>query len=263
MPQGDDTDEALVRRFLAGEERAATMLFERLVPALRPRLRRRMASALRPRVGESDLMQNAFVSVLRRLPEYLTPPQLEAWTRSEVASAQPSPATPSTAPDRAAAQTQFVRINNNPFTAEDLAYSSRGQGSSAEVIPRGGAGAWHGDVEFFLKDDDLNARNAFAANKPIYQERQLSVKAGGPVVRNRLSSSLSFSSNEADLEIRMHLHRFDRLLRGERPSDRIGQGRQVFLRRKFIDILGACGPGQRATEHRADGRVRGSRPSPP
>jgi outer membrane receptor protein involved in Fe transport len=135
---------------------------------------------------------------LRQLPEYLTPEQLKAWSSSEASNQPPAAAGATAAPPAAAAQTQFVRINNNPFTAEDVSYSRRGQGSSAEVIPRGGAGAWHGDTEFFLKDDDLNARNAFAANKPIYQERQFSVDVGGPVVRNRLSSRLTFSHNEAE-----------------------------------------------------------------
>ena len=188
--------------FTPEQERAMTLLMEDRRQASEQLFEGLMDFSAGPTSGQdAEKLQSAIEWIrgefLRRLPEYLTPDQLAAWTRS-TATVQPAPGDAATAPDPAAAQTQFVRINNNPFTAEDLSYSSRGQGGSAEVIPRGGAGAWHGDTEFFLEDDDLNARNAFAANKPTYQERQFSVDVGGPVVRNRLSSRFSFSHNEAE-----------------------------------------------------------------
>lgn len=134
---------------------------------------------------------------LSRLPDYLTPEQITAWTGLEVSSGSLTPGDTEDSNERAGAQTQYVRINNNPFTAEDLGYSSRTRGA-AEVIARGGAGTWHGDVEFLFKDDALTARNAFAANKPVYQERQLSVDVGGPVIRDRLTSSMFLTHNESE-----------------------------------------------------------------
>ena len=188
--------------FTPEQERAITLLMEDRRQASEQLFSGLMDFSAGPTSGQdAEKLQSAIEWIrgefIRRLPEYLTPEQLAAWTLS---AATPPPASGDAAarPEPGAAQTQFVRINNNPFTAEDLSYSSRGQGGSAEVIPRGGAGAWHGDTEFFLKDDDLNARNAFAANKPIYQERQFSVDVGGPVVRNRLSSRFSLSHNEAE-----------------------------------------------------------------
>src|SRR5207247_9587784 len=59
-----------------------------------------------------------------------------------------------------------------------------------EVIERGGAGAWHGTTQGLFKDDALNARNVFAANKPPYQERQLNVDVGGPAVPGRLTTNM-------------------------------------------------------------------------
>lgn len=189
--------------FTPEQERAITLLIEDRRQASEQLFSGLMDFSGGPTSGQdAEKLQSAIEWIrgefIRQLPEYLTAEQLEAWTSSELSNRQPGPANAAAAPAPAAAQTQFVRINNNPFTTEDVSYSRRGQGSSAEVIPRGGAGAWHGDTEFFLKDDDLNARNAFAANKPIYQERQFSVDVGGPVVRNRLSSNLSFSHNEAE-----------------------------------------------------------------
>lgn len=69
-PGCDDADEDLVRRLREGDEDAGTRLFERLFPSLRPAVRRKLGAALRPRLGESDLIQSAFASVVRRLPEF-------------------------------------------------------------------------------------------------------------------------------------------------------------------------------------------------
>ena len=99
-------------------------------------------------------------------------------------------------------QTLYVRIRADAYTAEDDAYrlgrSSNGDGSRTEVIQRGGAGAFHGNVEFLLRDDALNARNPFANNKPDSQERQLRVDVSGPVIRRRLTSRLVFFQNESE-----------------------------------------------------------------
>ena len=78
----------------------------------------------------------------------------------------------------------------NAFTTEDNGYrfsgSNRGTGQAAtEVIQRGGAGAWHGNAQFLLKDDALNAGRRFASNKPPYQERQTSFDVSGPTFPGR------------------------------------------------------------------------------
>jgi hypothetical protein len=135
-----------------------------------------------------EWMRNEF---LRHLADYLTEPQALAWNAYRAAAA---PDTAASQP-RAASQTQYVRINNNSFTAENNAFGS-GDGTT-EVIPRGGAGAWHGNSQFRLKDDALNARNAFAGNKPPYQEREFSADVSGPSIRGRLSSDASFSQTES------------------------------------------------------------------
>ena len=70
MPDHDVPDAGVVRRYEAGDQGAAAVLFGRLFPSLRPRLRRRMGAPLRRKVGESDLIQSAFASVLPRLHEF-------------------------------------------------------------------------------------------------------------------------------------------------------------------------------------------------
>ncbi len=135
-----------------------------------------------------EWLRNEFIS---NLTAYLTPDQAAVWNEflrtgitSDERPRRPPPA-----------QTQYVRINTNVFTAETISFSSGSQ--NTEIIQRGGAGAWHGNTQFLLKDDALNARNAFAGNKPSYQERRLGFDVSGPVIRGRLTSSVAGTQNEA------------------------------------------------------------------
>src|SRR5688572_20057539 len=147
-------------------------------------------------------MRNEF---LGKLQDYLRPDQLAAWSRSLETAETAETAANSTGPRgqgaRGQNQTQYVRINNNAFTSEDNAYrfGLRGGGTgTAEVIQRGGAGAFHGNAQFLLKDDALNAGRRFASNKPPYQERETSFDISGPVIPGRLTTNFAFSQNEAE-----------------------------------------------------------------
>src|ERR1051325_510309 len=140
---------------------------------------------------------------LARLQDYLTPEQLDAWTtyrdvaKNKEASIELPPAA---GRQNREAQTQYVRINNNAFTAEDGPYrfGQNGNGQVApQVVARGGSGAFHGNSQLLFKDSSLNARNAFAGNKPPYQERQANIDISGPIIPRRLSTSFAGSRNEA------------------------------------------------------------------
>ena len=67
-----------------------------------------------------------------------------------------------------------IRINKNPYSAE---YSRPGR-SRIEVITKKGAQALHGQLNLRLRDHRLDARNAFAAERP--DQRRFAVE--GPVV---------------------------------------------------------------------------------
>ena len=64
------TDEELVRRANAGDEAATRELFERHVAALRARVRRGLPPALRAKVAESDVIQDAYVAAFLKLGEF-------------------------------------------------------------------------------------------------------------------------------------------------------------------------------------------------
>jgi hypothetical protein len=129
---------------------------------------------------------------LRNVAAYLTAGQASAWQAFLATQAMPAPASGAAA--AADDQTQYVRIHNNAFTAEDDEF---GGGTFTEVISRGGRGAWHGNAQLLLKDDALNARNPFAGNEPPYQERRISADVSGPAIERRLTISVNMDSVEA------------------------------------------------------------------
>jgi hypothetical protein len=147
---------------------------------------------------EADRLRSAIewmrAEFITHLAGYLTAEQNAAWA-THIAAAAATASTENAKPARPT-ETQYVRINNNAFTAENNGFGSGGGGT--DVIQRGGAGAWHGNSQFLLKDDALNARNPFAGNKPPYQERRLSVDVSGPSIPGRLTTAIAFQQTESE-----------------------------------------------------------------
>ena len=63
-------DEAVVRRILSGDEAAARELFDRYLPRLRGRVRRKLPARVRRKVGESEVVQEAYLTAFLRLAEF-------------------------------------------------------------------------------------------------------------------------------------------------------------------------------------------------
>jgi RNA polymerase sigma-70 factor (ECF subfamily) len=64
------SDEDLVRRFRAGDASVVATLFDRHLPMLRAQVKRRLPAGLRGKVGESDVVQDAWLAAFQRLPEF-------------------------------------------------------------------------------------------------------------------------------------------------------------------------------------------------
>jgi hypothetical protein len=186
LPFTDDQERALVlmmeERRQASESLLGSLMDFRSGPATAPEAER-LQSAI-------EWLRQEF---LGRMRSFLTAEQLAVWDAHQAASALDAGDGPASRP----AQTQYVRINSNSFTSENSSFQ-RNVGGGTDVIQRGGASVWYGTGHFQLQDEALNARNAFAGNKPPYQERQISVEAGGPVLRNRLTATVSASHNESE-----------------------------------------------------------------
>ncbi|MGQ0732863.1 MAG: TonB-dependent receptor domain-containing protein [Acidobacteriota bacterium] len=70
--------------------------------------------------------------------------------------------------------------------------------TSIEVIQRGGVGDYHGNFSFDFRDEMLTAPNAFANNKPPFQQRNINANVSGPFIPNVLTASLTFNQNEQE-----------------------------------------------------------------
>jgi len=145
------------------------------------------------RGDDADRLRSAIewmrTEFLNRLQDYLTSQQLAAWGAHRENKDQ-----------QKAARTEYVRINNNAFTAEDGPYrfGQNGGGQPApQVVDRGGVASFHGNAQFLFKDASLNARNPFAGNKPPYKERQWNFDVSGPIIPRRLTTNFAASQNEA------------------------------------------------------------------
>jgi len=87
-----------------------------------------------------------------------------------------------------------VRINNNPFSAENEFPGWNG----IEIFTQPGADKWHGAFAFDFNDESLNSRNPFTTTRAPYQQRGYSVNLSGPIVKKRASFSFYFSRYLSD-----------------------------------------------------------------
>ncbi|MBM3726172.1 MAG: TonB-dependent receptor [Acidobacteria bacterium] len=58
-------------------------------------------------------------------------------------------------------------------------------GGFVQMTTRSGTNNWHGSAYEFLRNDALDARNFFAARKPVLRYHQFGGSVSGPVVRNK------------------------------------------------------------------------------
>ena len=87
-------------------------------------------------------------------------------------------------------QIQEVRIRY-----DDASGSGNG-GPRIEVRTRPGSGRWRNSFNMNMRDDSMNARNAFSGERPSGQTRQYAWNVDGPLVRNRTGLSLSIDRAE-------------------------------------------------------------------
>jgi RNA polymerase sigma-70 factor (ECF subfamily) len=76
MPSAHDDSDELVQRLRAGDAAAAAELFQRYRGKLRRMVQLRLDRRLQGRVDASDVLQEAFLDLARRAPEYVANPAL-------------------------------------------------------------------------------------------------------------------------------------------------------------------------------------------
>lgn len=90
-----------------------------------------------------------------------------------------------------------IRINQNPLSAE---YSHPGQGR-IEIVTKPGTEQWHGSAGFNLRNSALDARNAFALNRPDLDQRHYSFTLSGPIIKKKISFFLNADQRTVDSSV--------------------------------------------------------------
>ncbi|HEY2962584.1 MAG TPA: carboxypeptidase regulatory-like domain-containing protein [Pyrinomonadaceae bacterium] len=87
-----------------------------------------------------------------------------------------------------------VRVNNNPFSAENEFPGFGG----IEIFTQPGADKWHGSFSYDFNDESLNSRNPYTTRRAPYQQRSYGLSLSGPIVPKRMSFSTYFSRYVSD-----------------------------------------------------------------
>jgi hypothetical protein len=90
-----------------------------------------------------------------------------------------------------------VRIEDIRIRWDGGGAGSSGGGPRIDIRTRPGGDRWRSNANLSLRDERLNARNAFSSERPSGQTRQYGWSLNGPLVRNRTGLSLSIDGSEA------------------------------------------------------------------
>jgi hypothetical protein len=118
----------------------------------------------------------------------------------------------------AGTQIQEVRVRY-----DDASGSGNG-GPRIEVRTKPGSGRWRNSFNMNMRDDAMNARNAFSGERPSGQTRQYAWHADGPLVRNRTGMSVSIDRAETQEQQAIRAARPDGIFSSliSQPSTRTG-----------------------------------------
>ncbi len=73
------------------------------------------------------------------------------------------------------------KVQTNSYSAE----FGRGNGAILNAAIKSGTNGFHGDAYEFLRNDKLDARNAFDTVRQPYKQNQFGATLGGPIIKNR------------------------------------------------------------------------------
>jgi hypothetical protein len=106
----------------------------------------------------------------------------------------------------------------------DSASGTGNGGPRVEIRTRPGSGGWRNTFNMNMRDDSMNARNAFSGERPSGQTRQYAYTINGPLVKNRTGMSLSIDRSETQEQQAIRAARPDGIFSAliSQPSTRTG-----------------------------------------
>ena len=106
----------------------------------------------------------------------------------------------------------------------DTASGSGNGGPRVEIRSRPGSGRWQNTFNMNMRDDSMNARNAFSGERPSGQTRQYAYTVNGPLVKNRTGISVSIDRAETQEQQAIRAARLDGIFSAliSQPSTRTG-----------------------------------------
>lgn len=87
-----------------------------------------------------------------------------------------------------------VRINSNPFTAEQENFGL----NRVDIITKPGTNKWHGQGLMNITDESFNGRDPFSPNRAPYQSRLYSFSLSGPVIANKAAFFFDVERRDID-----------------------------------------------------------------
>lgn len=100
---------------------------------------------------------------------------------------------------------QQIRINQNPFSAE---YSRPGFGR-IEIITKPGLDSWRGNFATNFRSSLLDARNAFAKERPDSHQETFFFNIGGPIIKKKMSAFFNGSRRQFSGENNVYARTLD------------------------------------------------------
>ncbi len=73
------------------------------------------------------------------------------------------------------------KVQSNSYSAE----FGRGNGAILNAVIKSGTNGFHGDAYEFIRNEKLDARNAFDTSRQPYKQNQFGATLGGPIIKNR------------------------------------------------------------------------------
>ncbi len=90
---------------------------------------------------------------------------------------------------------QEYQVSTNSYTAE----FGRATGGVINVVTKRGTNDWHGNIFGYIRDKNIQSRNAFApVAKPDYRRTQYGFTLGGPVAKDRTFFFFAFERRQRD-----------------------------------------------------------------